>query len=138
MAFEEARRFLAHVVPWPLQGEFYVNIVTARRRDQTKGFEPENLMWGGRACTTLAQAIGYIDYWVRTEPLHLYVCMSGQRRAKQVVDTKTGRTRMKAARHATDAVLLKGIWLDIDFKNYPSPQAMLQALAAFIHAVDLP
>src|SRR5215204_963762 len=48
----EARRFLAAVVPWPENGEAYVNICATF---QKPGYDKP--AWDGRACRSLDEAI---------------------------------------------------------------------------------
>src|SRR5215475_4899992 len=139
MAFDDARQFLAQVVPWPLQGEYYVDIVAAWPKDEAKPRVPENLLWGGQAFTGMRGAVRYMG-WAVENRRDIYVCMSGQRLAKAVTDPKTGKVRLKAMRHRHDAVLLKSFYLDADVKEgaYPNAKAALSAVGHFCDTVGLP
>src|SRR5262252_7966235 len=123
MAYEEASTFLAHVVPWPPllapQPEWFINIHTPSFHKTTG-----KIGWGGRACTTVREAVNYIQ-WVTTRtpdpkedwltPGDIYVCMSAQRLAK-AKQGKGGRTYYAAVRGKPNAVLHKSFYVDIDVK----------------------
>ena len=125
MAHDNAAQFLAWVVPWPLPGadppEFFVNIhAPIRFKDRAKP------AWGGRACTTLREALNYIDYIKRRRAEQtpddspsllgdIYVCMSAQRRAHGKTD-KRGRAYYTAARGDLNALWHKSFFIDVDTK----------------------
>ena len=139
MAYDDAAVFLARALPWPPllanQPEWFVNIHAPWRLPNGK------LAYGGRACTSVNDAINFIE-WKLSDPKQagdLYVCMSGQRVAKAKTD-KAGRTYWTAVRGVHNALWHKGFYIDIDVKEggYSDSGSALKALAAFIHAADLP
>jgi hypothetical protein len=137
MAYDDAARFLAQVVPWPDQTqsppEFFVNIHTPYvRNDGKPGL-------GGRACLSVREALNYIGYVETKKPTDVYVCMSAQKIAQAKVN-RVGRTYWTAKKSALAAAWHKSFYIDIDVKAgaYPDSKTALAALGKFCEAVDLP
>jgi hypothetical protein len=104
-------------------------------------FKPDNQEkpgWAGRACKSLDEAINVIHYRLgRPSTRGIYVCMSTQREAKEVPD-RNGKIFHKAVRSTTNAVALKSLFIDFDFKGYDTPDAAIAAFSEFLKATDLP
>lgn len=148
MSLEQARQYLARVLPWPQPGDPQAWI------DVIWSFKPKDgrpgKYWGGRAVQSVDEAANAIA-WVQTLPdtLDIYACQSSQRTA-QAIATKTGKVYYKPVRLQENAVALKALFLDIDgdkqpdpdptkvVKGYPTMREALTALKAFIAAVGLP
>jgi hypothetical protein len=141
MAYDDAAVFLARALPWPpllaAQPEWFVNIHVPWRMPNGK------LAVGGRACTTVNDAINFIE-WRLSDPKRtgdIYVCMSAQRLAKAKTN-KAGRTYWQAVRGAHNALWHKGFYIDVDVKgegkSFVSSADALKGLGNFIDAVDLP
>lgn len=137
--FEDARRYLAKVVPWPAyEGAEYVNV----HNTFIPSDDPTKPRWGGRASRSLDEAINYVDYSLKQSGTRdIYACMSTQATAKPVT-TKTGRTMYRALRSAETAVHLKALFVDCDFKGgehgYDDEKSALAALAGFLKTTQLP
>lgn len=151
-AMPEAAAFLALALPWPVEGgpEYFINI--HRRlpvRDATTkqqvidGSGKPRWMVPGKATTSVAQAINYIQWCETQETADTYVCMSGQVGGELKSDSK-GRLYHGAARSLEGAVLLKGIWVDVDVKpgnpakGYASTEEAVSEFGRIRRAVGLP
>ena len=121
-----AKAFLADAVPWPIEGglKFYVNIHHAFVMKDGDG-QPRRDSKGrlikafpGRAFINLQSAVRYVE-WLNTLDnaygRDIYVCMSAQAKAEPKV-TQMGRTNFAAVRDADNAVLFRGLWIDVDVK----------------------
>lgn len=127
-----AQKYLARVLPWPLDGAGgFVNVHAKPNDGQHKG-------WVGRGCKTVDEAISYIN-WLKTLPhkYDIYACQSQQKDGIEL-KTKTGRTYFKAVRNQENALFLKSIFLDVDFKHYGTPEATRAALRDFTLKSGLP
>ncbi len=133
----DVRKFLAKVLPFDPAGQAYINIHWTK---VVPGYSKP--LWDGRAFTDLNGAANCIE-WVRTLPdAHdIYVCMSSQLQAEDKVSQK-GKPYKRAIRLAMNAVALKSLFLDIDFKDgdhgYADIGAAVSALDSFMHATCLP
>jgi hypothetical protein len=140
MPFDQAREYLARVLPWPQQGErTFIDIIwsfTSKEGDKR---------WSGRAATTVDDAIKAITFASKNkDTLDIYACQSSQSEAQEVTSAK-GFKYLKPVRLQENAVLLKSLFLDIDgdkpgedVKGYPTMSAAVTALGNFIKAVGLP
>lgn len=140
MAFEQARQYLARVVPW--DGQHYVSIhhkIIVGKTSKGK----DNVAFPGKPCLTIDQAIGTIEYHTRDGSLaDLYVSMSSQRE----VDIKQGpRGAYNAARRKIEnATWFKSLYLDLDVKpgkpteGYETPELARKALKEFLLWSRLP
>lgn len=126
--------FLNAVLPWPGSNPGFVNLhwLIPAPNDPTKQ------IWVGKPTTNPAEFENLLA-WVLTLPnvSDIYMCMSRQ--------AKTGLTRnnkIKAAKHAADALALKALWLDVDVKDPPKGYANLgeaiDAVLMFVKTVGLP
>jgi hypothetical protein len=134
---DQAREFLAKVLPWPDEGEeqAFINIhTTYQRAGYTKP------AWGGRACRSLddaVHALGWLRHWPDTRDI--YVAMSTQRKARRRIGHK-GCEYFTPIRNKANVVALKSLFLDIDVKGragYPSIEEAVDALGAFLKAAAL-
>ena len=121
--------FLRRVLPWPQAGaQGVINVHWTTPNGQ--GGMP------GKPFADLAPLIGFVP-WANNHPKwikDIYFCLSLQ--AKTGL-TKTGK--IKAARHADDALAFKAIWADVDgYKDYPSKTAALAAIHKFVQDAGLP
>jgi hypothetical protein len=137
--FQDARRFLARVVPWPEEGEDgYIAIVKAQK--PRPGYKKGN--YSGRASRSLDQAVRDIGWFSSMDDTTgIFVCMSRQAQAEPKID-RNGRTYYRAIRSQAGALALKSIWLDIDIKDgpkgYKDEAELGEALAKFLVEVGLP
>ena len=142
--YEQAREFLATVLPWPENGEAFVAVMNSFvPPDYDPGPDPDNpkkLPVGGRACRSINEAIDYID-WLKkkSNTRDIWVTMSTQRKGIETKG-KNGYTYYKAIRNAENAVALKSLFIDIDVKPnaYQTFDDALKALANFLKATGLP
>jgi hypothetical protein len=135
--YQEARQFLAAVVPWSEDGQAYVNIHWSMKKPDREG-----LVWAGKACTSLDEAMR-MTRWAASLPetAGVYACMSTQSQC-EVTTSQSGRPSRKAIRLQENVVALKSLWLDIDFKGgeygYANETDAIAGLAGFIKATGLP
>jgi hypothetical protein len=137
--FDDAKKYLARVVPWPNDGEgaSYVNIHWT--------FQGENYTkpaWTGRACTSVKEAAGAIEWALKQKDTRdVYVCMSSQGETEERTSARGFRYRVPRRSHA-HAKLLKSFFIDLDAKggdnSYESVKDAVVALGAFIKTVGLP
>jgi hypothetical protein len=134
---DQAREYLARVVPWPAEGEEgYVALQWTVANP--KGGRP---FWKGRAVRSVDEAARALTWALgRQDTRDVYTCLSLQRNAKEVV-TQTGYRFLAAERSAAAAISLKSLFLDIDVGKQDGYAAMKQASAAlsgFIQKINLP
>ena len=132
-----ARLFLAKAVPWPVNGEGYINITWSEKKPET-----DQTFWSGRACQTLDEAVSTLR-WITSKPgkREIYVCMSCQRTARERV-SGNGHKYLTPIRNQQNVIALKSLYLDIDFKGgehgYDTPHDAIEALSHFLKATGLP
>lgn len=141
MALEQAKEFLARVIPWPTSEEpGYVNVIWSQpnTKDPTKKF------WGGRACVTMADAERALSLALNDpKVLDIYACMSKQSMMKPR-KSKKGYEYREVVRSQENAVSLKSFYLDVDVrpdnpaKNYTTFEEAATAIFKFISDVGLP
>jgi hypothetical protein len=142
MSLDQAREYLARVIPWPQPGEHgFVNIHWT--------FPPPNPRpdgkpaWAGRAVTSMADATKALEFSLRdgSNTQDIYACMSQQAVAEAKTGSK-GYKYNKPVRLAANAINLKSFFLDIDLKpgpkGYSSWDELVSALADFIHKTGMP
>ena len=136
-ALDQAHHFLGKAVPWPKDGEGYVNIHWSEKKpNEAKS------VWSGRACRTLDEAISVLN-WITSQPgkREIYVCMSSQRTALEKI-SKKGTKYLAPVRNQQNVNGLKSLYLDIDIKaadhGYESAHDAAVALASFIKTIGLP
>jgi len=153
--FENAKIYLARVVPWPEPGQpGFVNLhwtfpPTTPRPDGKPA-------WTGRAVQSAGEAGKALEFALRngSNTLDVYACMSSQMAA----DAKTTKGKFPRAynapiRLAMNAIALKSFFLDVDYGkpdkvdpvtgvvtkvSYASPEEAVQETMKFIAAVGLP
>ena len=131
---EHARKFAALHLPWPDDGQGYINIHWAATGQNGNKF------WDGRACSNLDEFIKTLGWLNSTvEPKDIYVCMSSQLRAEEKI-SKKGHKYLKALRARPDVLALKSLFLDVDVKEgaYPDTKAALAALKGFVTSTGIP
>jgi hypothetical protein len=145
MMFENAKEYLARVVPWPAPGEpGFVNLhwtfpPTTPRPDGKPA-------WTGRAVTSAGEAAKALEFALKSgsNTLDVYACMSSQLAAKeQTTKGKRPFTYHAPIRLATNAMMLKSFFIDVDFgkaggNSYATAEEALVNLMAFIAKVGLP
>lgn len=137
MTFENARQYLARVVPWPQDGDapFYVNVHwTAQSPNYPKPF------WSGRATRSVDEAARAIEWALKLpETRDVYLCLSAQSQCTTKT-SKTGRPYMLPVRTQENVVGLKSLFLDIDVKDkgYPDVTSAVTALKQFITDTSMP
>jgi hypothetical protein len=141
--FENAREYLARVVPWPQPGEpGFVNLHWT--------FPPTNPRpdgkpaWTGRAVTSAGEAGKALEFALKSgsNTLDVYACMSTQLAAEPKT-TKGARpfTYHAPIRLATNAIALKSFFIDLDWGKpggYATDVDAVTALEKFRVAVGLP
>ena len=132
---EHARQFLERVMPSSIGEGAYLNIHWSNPSPDRPGAKH----WGGRACASIDEAIGTLNWLGKGGDKDLYVCMSLQRRCEEKV-ARTGNRYKNALRFADDAVALRSLFIDVDVKEgaYPTTQDALKALKEFIDASGMP
>jgi Domain of unknown function (DUF927) len=141
MSFEEAREYLARVVPWPQGGEeAYINIHYTLHNNKYP-----RPVWRGSPCRTVSEAVNAIAYAQRQPDVRdIYACMSSQSKVELKTSSKTGKAFNAAARSQENAVALKSIFIDIDVrpgqpdKGYETLEDATAALGSFVQATGLP
>jgi hypothetical protein len=138
-AYQQARQFLAAVLPWPADDDqpAYVNIHTSYKAEGK-----DKPLWGGLACTNINDAINVIKRALaKQNTLGIYVCMSTQSQYEARVSQK-GHPYKAAIRLQENAVALKDFYIDIDLKGgdrgYDTRDEAIVALAKFIKGTGLP
>lgn len=126
---DEIAGFVSRVVPWPHDGPGVINLHYT---------SPKGPGMRGQPFTHLEDFMQRTG-WCATHEAYardVYFCLSLQAKVGKVY--RGGTT---AARHASDALLLKAIWLDIDVKpdkGYPTKEDALCALDKFVKDAALP
>ena len=134
---DQARRFLAKAVPWPVNGDGYINIIWSEKKPGT-----EQPIWSGRACRTLDEAVGALTWITKKQgKREIYVCMSSQRLAQEKI-SRNGYKYLAPIRNQQNVIALKSLYLDIDFKGgdhgYDTPDDAINAIAGFLEASGFP
>jgi hypothetical protein len=134
-ALDQAREYLARVVPWPAANEpGYVTLAYT-----VPGDKPDTQKWRHRAVRTLDEAEKALTY-ILSQPntMNVYACMSLQAEAKEIT-AKSGFKFLAGIRNQQNALALKSLFLDVDaYKGYGSHKEAGVALAAFIKKIGLP
>lgn len=143
MALQQAREFMARVVPWPaVEHPGFVSIHWSYKPAVPDPKKPDKLAWSGRAVLdtseftrTLAWAMGLKDV------MGFYVCMAQTATVDNRV-SKRGKPYKNPIRRQDNAAFLKSFFLDIDVKpgahGYATDNELMDALAKFIHESGLP
>ncbi len=149
--FENAREYLARVVPWPQPGEpGFVNLhwtfpPTTPRPDGKPA-------WTGRAVTSAAEAAKTLEFALKSgsNTLDVYACMSTQLNAEPKVSKgKRPFSYNAPIRLATNAIALKSFFIDIDYgkltkdgqpdpASYATAEEAIVELMKFVGTVGLP
>lgn len=135
LSFDNAREFLARALPWPTEGQGFINIHWTFNRDGS-----EKPFWSGRAFTSVNDAIKFIDWLSRQKDTRdFYVCMSRQARCEERT-SKKGHKYRSALRDGDNAVALKSFYIDVDVKSgsYATTKDAVTAFGQFRRSVDLP
>ena len=136
MAYENARKFLERVLPWPVGGESFINLhYKFMGTPRTDGSMP----WSGVAAHGIDSVIHNLAYNMRRKStLDMYVCMSSQLEARQW--SKNGYTGYRAMRSKSNVVALRSFVIDVDVKpdGYANSKDALRAIGKFIRDACLP
>lgn len=137
-AFDQARHYLARVIPWSEKDEAFINLHWSELKPDT-----DRPIWSGRACNTLDDAVRTLA-WIKALPgkREIYLCLSSQRVAKDKT-SRNGNKYRAAIRGQHNVVALKSIFLDIDVKgidknSYGNLGEAADALAKFIKDSSIP
>lgn len=134
----ETREFLDTVIPWPAAGEAaFLNLHWTKWKNGPSG----RPYWGGKACTSLDQMVRELAIAInQTKAVRdIYICLSSQ--SEQDVGTwPDGRPKIEPKRAQSNVVAMRSLYLDIDVKpgQYETQQQALDALVAFLDAIDMP
>ena len=129
--------YLARVLPWPTGDENgYVNIHWTFSPADHKDGTP--YPWTGQACRSVDEAVRAIA-WAQNRPgtRDIYACQSLQSQAKDT-DPRKPSKYLKALRSQANSLALKGLFLDIDLKDYASVQELYQTLSKFVLGSGMP
>ena len=143
MTFENAREYLARVVPWPQPGEpGFVNLhwtfpPTSPRPDGKPA-------WTGRAVKDAGEAARTLEFALKqgSNTLDVYACMSTQLEAKAQTTKGAKKFSYNAPiRLATNAIKLKSFFIDVDFgktlkDGSPDPKSYTTAEDAIAHTMQ--
>lgn len=155
--FDNAREYLARVVPWPQPGETgFINIHWTFPPPTPRA--DGKAAWTGRAVTNTTEAAKALEFALKqgSNTLDVYACMSSQV-AAEVKTTKGARpfTYNKPIRLASNALAIKSFFLDLDYgkrlkdkatgidagpdpKSYVTAEEAIVALMEFVGKVGLP
>jgi Domain of unknown function (DUF927) len=140
----DARKYLARVLPWPENGEAYVNIWWTFDDGNVPVDKKGNKIypWSGRAVRDMDEAMSALRYVLKREGTRdIYACMSTQSYAEEQT-TKSGWKWFKARKGQQTAVLLKSLFIDVDVKEgpngYPTQDEAIENIARFIKETKLP
>lgn len=138
---EQAKEYLARVVPWPQPGEqAYINLHwTFKPKTPTASGKPP---WTGRACSTMDEAVRALTFAMKSaDTLDIYACMSSQASCIEKKSAK-GFSYKQAVRAQQNVVALKSLFIDIDVKEGPNGYGTVDecmvALAKFIKDSGMP
>lgn len=144
---DQAREYLARVIPWPQAGEQgFVNIHwTFPPKTPRADGKPA---WAGRAVVTMQEAVSALKMATKanSDTLDIYACMSKQSVAEGKVSGK-GFKYAKPVRLAANAISLKSFFIDVDYGKqdkdgnpvgYQSPEEAIVATMKFVGDVKLP
>jgi hypothetical protein len=140
MSFDNAKLYLARVLHWP---DAHEEPAFANIHWTFKKAGEDRVFWSGRACRSVKEAVGAIDYALnkRGNTLDVYACLSTQRMAQEKI-TQRGFKMFTPIRNQQNAVRLKCLFLDIDLKGgehgYTSSTEAAGALGSFLTATGLP
>lgn len=136
IATDDTREFLARVLPWPQDGDepAYGNIhYTIQNAGDPKAY------WRGKPCRSVAEAVDAIQYaMAKGQARDVYYCTSTQRSATNKTSQKTGKSFLIAERNQQNAVALKALFIDIDYKDYATTKDLTAALAKFLTDSGMP
>lgn len=120
------RQFLLRVLPWPSDDDKgFINVHVMGTGSDGKKF------WSGTPTRDVDQFLKAVHgalQW-RTPP-DVYMCMSRQAQSREV------NGKIRAAKHATDALALKSIFLDIDVGKPPKDDGTPTAYQSIADALD--
>jgi Domain of unknown function (DUF927) len=126
--------YLAKTLPWPTGEDDpgYCNIHWVFEPKDHKAGTP--YPWSGQACRTVDEALRAIE-WATKLPgtRDIYACQSLQAQAL----TSKGKY-LKAIRNTANSLALKGLFLDVDLKDYGSGAELNEALVKFVSSSGMP
>ncbi len=141
---DDAREYLARVVPWPEPGRMgYVNLQwTFLPAAGGKPTKDGKLPWSGRAVVDTKEAANALSWALKsTGTKDIYVSMALAAQAEVKVSPK-GKKTMRPLRLQSNALGLKSFFIDIDLKGglhgYSSMPELVAALGDFLEKTGLP
>src|SRR5262249_43994987 len=140
MNFDQAEKYLTRVIPWPQPGDSPAFVNIHNTFVPADGLRPgqHKLPWGGRAVRDLPEAVNYLEFALKNPSTRdIYVCLSTQRHADEKVG-KGGYRYFKPVRGQQNAVIIKTLFLDLDFKAYAGEHEAASELARFLKEANLP
>lgn len=142
MSFSDAQEFLARALPWPEDGQGFVNIhwTSVRRKQDGTVDKTAKPIWSGRALTSVADAVRTLQWISKMEDVRdIYTCMSRQAMCDERT-SKKGHKYRNAVRHSDQALSLKSFFIDVDVKEgaYETTKDAVKAFGEFRRAADLP
>jgi len=145
MSFENAKIYLARVLPWPEPGQpGFVNIHWTF--PPTKPRPDGKPAWTGRAVQSAGEAGKTLEFALKagSNTLDVYACMSTQLAADaKTTKGKFPRVYNAPIRLATNAIALKSFFLDVDYgkpdgKSYLTAEDAVRETMKFIATIGLP
>jgi hypothetical protein len=143
-SLDNATKYLAKALPWPLDGDAPAFVDICWTFMPNDGLRPgqKSLPWTGRAARDLSEAVNAVKYALsRPSTRDIYACLSTQRTAKEKVG-KNGGKYFTPIRGQSNAVAIKTLFLDIDFKGgpngYDTQEEAVRELARFLKETKLP
>ena len=133
---QDAQEYLAKVLPWPQDDDApaYVNIHWSTNTLSSQG-KP---FWSGRATRSVKEAVSTVKWALGLSDVKdIYVCMSSQAEALPKL-SKKGHAYNAPVRSQVNAVAFKSLFVDLDFKDYATPNEATNALADFVKVTGLP
>ena len=135
---DQARRFLAKAVPWPVNGDGYINIIWSEKKPGT-----EQPIWSGRACRTLDEAVGALTWITKKQgKREIYVCMSSQRTAQEKSQPQRSQVPSadpQPAKRASRSSLSTSTSISrVASTATTRPDDAINAIAGFLKASGLP
>jgi hypothetical protein len=138
---DQARTFLSRVLTWPAADEpGYCNLhwTTTRKHPQSGQY-----LWGGTPARTLDEMMKNLAYATRADTVRdVYFCLSVQAEVEEKMVAATGRKFRAALRNQRNALSMRVVAIDMDFKGgvngYDSEADATAALIEFLKATKLP
>lgn len=146
-------QFLSRVLPWTKQGDtpayFNIHFKSVPDNPAVKKND-DGTVWRGKPGQALGEVTKIVTYLTTNPKMvsqvrDIYFCTSSQERSKTLVNA-SNKSYVVASRHASTAVRMKAIFLDIDLvegkkakdKGYPNEAELVAAFRNFLVVTKLP